>query len=136
MKILMIYPEYENTFWNVKNVLRLLGKRAAYPPLGLLTVAAMLPEKWEKKLIDMNCQLLKDKQIEWADQILISSIVGQKQSTKKVIDRLHRMGKTVIAGGSLFTTCREEFPEIDTIVLGESEDIISDLVKDMENGED
>ena len=83
MKILMIYPEYENTFWNVKKVLRLLGKRTAYPPLGLLTVAAMLPEKWEKKVVDMNCQTLEDKHIEWADHILISSIVGQKQSTKK-----------------------------------------------------
>jgi len=134
MKILMIYPEYENTFWNVKKVLRLLGKRAAYPPLGMLTVAAMLPEKWEKKIVDMNCQLLRDRDIEWADHILISSIVGQKQSTKKVIEKIHNMGKAVIAGGSLFTTCREEFPEIDTIVLGESEETVPGLVKDLENG--
>ena len=85
MKILLIYPEYENTFWNVKKVLRLVGKKAAYPPLGLLTVAAMLPQKWEKKLIDMNCQILKEEHIKWADYVLVSSIVGQKRSTKNEI---------------------------------------------------
>ncbi len=83
MNILLIYPGYENTFWNVNKVLKLLGKRAAYPPLGLLTVAAMLPNHWEKKLIDMNCgESLKDEHIEWADYVLIGSIIGQRQSTK------------------------------------------------------
>jgi len=133
MKILFIYPEYENTFWNVKKVLRLVGKKAAYPPLGLLTVAAMLPEKWEKKIIDMNCEILKEEHINWADYVMIGSIVGQKLSTKNVVEIVHRAGKIVIAGGSLFTTCSEEFPEIDTLVLGEAEEIIHVLIKDMEN---
>ncbi len=136
MNILLIYPGYENTFWNVNKVLRLLGKRAAYPPLGLLTVAAMLPNHWEKKLIDMNCgEDLKDEHIEWADYVLIGSIIGQRQSTKIVVNKVQEIGKTVIAGGSLFTTCYEEFSHIDTIVLGESEEIISTLVKDMENND-
>jgi radical SAM superfamily enzyme YgiQ (UPF0313 family) len=133
MKILFIYPEYENTFWNVKKVLRVLGKKAAYPPLGLLTVAAMLPASWDKKLINMNCETLKEKHIKWADYVFISSIVGQKHSTKEVIDRVHKIGKTIVAGGSLFTTAWEEFPNIDTIVVGESEEIIPFLIKDMEN---
>lgn len=133
MKILLIHPEYENTFWNVKKVLRVLGKKAAYPPLGLLTVAAMLPAHWEKKLIDMNCETLKEKHIKWADYVLISSIVGQKHSTKEVVDKVQKIGKTVIAGGSLFTIDWKEFSNIDTMVLGESEEIISVLVKDMEN---
>jgi radical SAM superfamily enzyme YgiQ (UPF0313 family) len=133
MKILLIHPEYENTFWNVKKVLRVMGKKAGYPPLGLLTVAAMLPSHWEKKLIDMNCETLKEKHIKWADYVLISSIIGQKHSTKEVVDKVQKIGKTVIAGGSLFTTGWEEFLNIDTIVLGESEEIISVLIKDMEN---
>jgi radical SAM superfamily enzyme YgiQ (UPF0313 family) len=133
MKILFIHPEYENTFWNVKKVLRVLGKKAGYPPLGLLTVAAMLPSNWEKKLIDMNCEILKEKDIRWADYVLISSIIGQKHSTKEVVDKVQKIGKTTIAGGSLFTTDWEEFSNIDTIVLGESEEIISVLIKDMEN---
>ncbi len=133
MKILLISPECENTFWNLSKLLRVLGKRSAYPPLGLLTVAAMLPAEWDKKVIDMNCQALKDEHIKWADYILMSSIIGQKQSTIKLVNMFHKAGKTVIAGGSLFTTGWEEFSNIDTIVLGESEDIIPVLVKDMEN---
>jgi len=135
MKILLIYPEYENTFWNVKKVLRLLGKKAAYPPLGLLTVAAMLPGEWEKKLVDMNCGPLKEEHIEWADHILVSSIVGQKQSTKKVVKTVHRAGRAVIAGGSLFTTCSDEFPDIDTIVMGEAEETIHALIKDIRDND-
>ncbi len=133
MKVLLIYPEYENTFWNVKKVLKVVGKKAAYPPLGLLTVAAMLPGQWEKKLIDMNCQTLNEEHIKWADYVLVSSIIGQKKSTKKVISKVQEIGKTVIAGGSLFTTGWEEFSSVDTLVLGESEEIMPDLIKDMEN---
>jgi len=136
MKILLIYPEYEDTFWNVNKVLRLLGKRAAYPPLGLLTVAAMLPGHWEKKLIDMNCgDALKEEHIQWADYVMISSIVGQRQSTKKIVNKVKEIGKTIIAGGTLFSTVLEEFSNIDTVVLGESEELIPVLVKDMENND-
>ncbi len=133
MKILFIYPEYENTFWNLKKVLKVLGKKAAYPPLGLLTVAALLPKNWEKKLIDMNCQTLKKEHIIWSDYVMISSIIGQKHSAREVINRTHELGKYIIAGGSLFTTSFEEFSDIDTLVLGESEEIIPTLVKDIEN---
>ncbi|MCL4377565.1 MAG: B12-binding domain-containing radical SAM protein [Actinobacteria bacterium] len=133
MKILFIYPEYEDTFWNLKKVFKLLGKKAAYPPLGLLTVAAMLPAHWEKKLIDMNCEILRDEHIKWADYVLISSIVGQKQSTKKVVNKVQEIGKTIILGGSLFTTSYEEFSHADAVVIGEAEEIVPELIKDMEN---
>ncbi len=133
MKILLIYPEYENTFWNLKRVFKVLGKKAAYPPLGLLTIAAMLPENWDKKLVDMNCQALKEEHILWADYVFISAIVGQKQSTVDVINKIKYYGKTVIAGGSLFTTGYEEFAYTDTLVLGEAEEIMPLLVHDIEN---
>lgn len=133
MNILFIYPEYENTFWNLKKVLKIVGKKAAYPPLGLLTVAAMLPSKWEKKLIDMNCRELKEEHIIWSDYIFISSIVGQKESTIKVLDTVRGKDKKVIIGGSLFTNSYEEFSDADSIVIGEAEEIIPVLVKDIEN---
>jgi len=133
MKVLLIYPEYENTFWNLKKIFKVLGKKAAYPPLGLLTVAAMLPDNWEKKLIDMNCQTLKKEYIQWADYVLISSIIGQKQSTKEVVSKVQEIGRHIIAGGSLFTTGCEEFSDIDTLVLGESEEVMPVLIKDIEN---
>ncbi len=135
LKILLISPKYEDTFWNLKKVLRILGKRAAYPPLGLLTVAGLLPENWERKLIDLNCEKLSDKNIEWADFVFISAIVGQKSSTKQVIDTVHKAGKSIIAGGPLFTTGWEEFIDIaDHIFIGEAEETFQDFINDAENG--
>jgi len=135
MNILFIYPEYENTFWNLKKVLNILGKKAAYPPLGILTIAAMLPPQWKKKLIDMNCQELMEEHILWSDYVFISSIVGQKQSTIRVIDTVKALGKKVVVGGSLFSSGNAEFASADTIVIGESEEIIPTLIKDIENND-
>ena len=134
MKILLIYPEYEDAFFNPKKVFKLLGKKAAYPPLGLLTVAAMLPGKWEKKLIDLNCENLKDDYIKWADYVFISAIIGQKKSTLKIINTVHKIGKTVVVGGSLFTNGWEEFSNAEVIVLGEAEDVLPVLIDDLKNG--
>ncbi|MGM0366292.1 MAG: B12-binding domain-containing radical SAM protein [Actinomycetota bacterium] len=134
MNILLIYPEYENTFWNLKRVLKILGKKTAYPPLGLLTVAAMLPKEWDMKLVDLNCEALKDEHVEWADYLFISAIVGQKESTKDLIDMAKKLDKPVVAGGSLFTTGWEEFKDVDTMVLGEAEELLPEIIKDLENG--
>jgi radical SAM superfamily enzyme YgiQ (UPF0313 family) len=134
MKILLVYPEYEDTFWNFKKVLKIIGKRSAYPPLGLLTVAAMIPEDWERKLIDLNCEKLKDEHIKWADYIFISSIIGQKESAKRIINLVKKMGKPVVAGGSLFTIGWEEFPNVDVFVLGEAEEIFPEFLQDLKEG--
>jgi len=85
MKILLLYSQHEETFWNLKKVLKILGKRAAYPPLGLLTVSAMLPKGWERKLIDLNYGNLEDDHISWADYVFISAMIGQKKSANKII---------------------------------------------------
>lgn len=134
MKILLVYPDYENTFWSFKRVLKLLGKKASFPPLGLMTIGSMLKDSWEKKLIDMNCEILKDEHIKWADYIFISAMIVQKDSVKRVINKAKSLGKPVVAGGPLFTTGYEEFPEVDHLVLGEAEDIFRDFINDMENG--
>ena len=68
MKVLFVYPEYPDTFWSFKHVLKFISKKAAFPPLGLLTVGAMLPGEWQKKLVDLNVEPLKDEHIEWADK--------------------------------------------------------------------
>lgn len=134
MKILLISPEYEDTFWNLKKVLKILGKRAAYPPLGLLTVGAMLPDDWEKKLVDLNCEKLNEDNIRWADYIFISAIVGQKNSTKKVIDIAKKIGKPVVGGGPLFTTGWEEFAEtVEHIFIGEAEETLKVFIDDLKN---
>lgn len=134
MKALLVYPEYPDTFWSFKHALKVVFKKAAHPPLGLLTVAAMLPAAWEKKLIDMNVQSLKDKDILWADYVFISAMVVQRESVNATIARCKTLGKKVIAGGPLFTTEYDEFGEVDHLVLDEAEVTLPMFLKDFETG--
>ena len=120
MNVLMIYPEFPDTFWSFKHALGFLGKKAAFPPLGLLTIAGLLPAEWKKKLVDMNVCKLKDKDIEWADYVMISSMVVQKKSAQEVIDRCRRTGVRIIAGGPLFSTEPDSIAGIDHLVLNEA----------------
>ena len=103
MKVLMVYPEYPATFWSFKHALPFVNKKAALPPLGLLTVAAMLPAEWEKRLVDMNVSPLKDRDLEWADHVYVSGMIVQKKSAQEVFNRAKAMGKFTVAGGPLFT---------------------------------
>ena len=98
MKILLVYPKYPDTFWSYRHALRIISKRAAFPPLGLLTVAAMLPREWDKKLVDMNAATLTDKDIKWADYVFISAMVVQRDSVKEVIRRCKKLGAKTVAG--------------------------------------
>ncbi len=134
MKILLVYPDYEETFWSFKKVLKILGKKASFPPLGLLTVGSMLPASWERKLVDMNTDILKDEQIKWADYIFISAMIVQKESTRRIINKIKKFKKPVVAGGPLLTTGWEEFADVDHIFLGEVEDIFSEFIEDLKNG--
>ncbi|MDD5065794.1 MAG: radical SAM protein [bacterium] len=134
MKVLLVYPEYPATFWSFKHALPFINKKAAFPPLGLLTVSSLLPDKWEKKLVDMNVTKLKDKDIEWADYVLISGMIVQKKSSAEVIHRVKALGKPIVAGGPLFTTGYREFPDVDCFVLNEGEITIPLFLKDLEQG--
>jgi radical SAM superfamily enzyme YgiQ (UPF0313 family) len=134
MKILLIYPEYEETFWSFKRVLKLIGKKALIPPLGLLTVGAMLPSDWEKRVVDMNTSILKDENIRWADYVFISAMLIQKDSVRRVVNKVKKFKKPIVAGGPLFTTGWKDFTDIDHLVLGEVEETFSTIVEDLKNG--
>ncbi|MFC2012516.1 B12-binding domain-containing radical SAM protein [Chloroflexota bacterium] len=134
MKILLVYPQYPDTFWSFKHALKFVSKKAAFPPLGLLTVAAMLPEEWEKKLVDMNVARLTDRDIKWADYVFISAMVVQKDSVEEVITQCKSMGAKIVAGGPLFTTGHEEFDGVDHFVLGEAEATLQPFLEDLEKG--
>jgi radical SAM superfamily enzyme YgiQ (UPF0313 family) len=132
MNILFINPKYPDTFWSFKHALKFIAKKASMPPLGLLTVAAMLPKEWHKKLVDTNISKLTDEHIEWADMIFIGGMIVQKDSSQEIITRCKSMGKTVVAGGPLFTTQHEKFTGVDYFILNEAEVTLPLFLKDFE----
>jgi len=134
MNILLVYPSYPKTYWSFYYALKFVSKKASFPPLGLLTVAAMLPSHWEKKLVDMNVTNLKDKDIKWADYVFISAMVIQKDSVEKLIARCQKLGVKTVAGGPLFTTEYEEYGSVDHLLLGEAEITLPLFIKDLEGG--
>jgi radical SAM superfamily enzyme YgiQ (UPF0313 family) len=134
VKILMVYPSYPDTFWSFKYALKFVSKKASLPPLGLLTVASYLPNTWDVKLIDMNCEKLKDEDIKNADYVFISAMTVQRDSSIETIKKCNQFGIPVIAGGPLFTMEPDIFNDIvDYFVLGEAEDVMQDLIKDIGN---
>jgi radical SAM superfamily enzyme YgiQ (UPF0313 family) len=131
MKILLVSPQTPDTFWSFKHVLRFVSKKSSIPPLGLLTIAAMLPEDWELRLVDLNVEQLTDADLCWADCVMISAMIVHKESVREIVTRCVARGKRVIAGGPLFTTGHEAFPEIRHFVLGEAEEVMPQLVEDL-----
>ncbi|MFW6209680.1 MAG: B12-binding domain-containing radical SAM protein [Spirochaetota bacterium] len=134
MKILLVYPEFPDTFWSFKHALNFISKKSGTPPLGLLTVAAMLPADWQVRLVDMNVQALRNRHLRWADYVFLSGMSVQKTSARKVIARCRRIGTKTVAGGPLFTTGWEDFPEVDHLVLGEAESILPEFLHDLQAG--
>src|ERR1044072_5406336 len=108
MKVLLVYPEFPDTYWSFRHALTFEGKRSAFPPLGLLTVSAMLPESWERRLVDMNVSKLKAADIQWADVVFTSAMLVQKESLKQVVELCNKLGTRVIVGGPYVTTTLEE----------------------------
>ncbi|MGB9804371.1 B12-binding domain-containing radical SAM protein [Desulfofundulus sp.] len=134
MKALLVYPRYPESFWSFKYALKFIGVKAAYPPLGLLTVAAMLPPEWEKRLIDLNVKPLTNADLQWADYVFISAMAIQRESVKEIIARCKSLGVKVVAGGPLFTMEPEEYDEVDHLVLNEAEITLPRFLADLEAG--
>lgn len=134
MKALLVYPKYPDSFWSFKYALPFINKKAAHPPLGLLTVAAMLPPVWERRLVDLNVKKLTDDDLRWADCVLISAMTIQKASVREIVSRCRALGIRTVAGGPLFTMEPEEFPEVDHLVLGEAEVTLPPFLADLERG--
>jgi len=134
MNILLVYPEFPDTFWSFKHALKFISKKSAYPPLGLVTVAAMLPQHWNKKLVDLNVSSLSLKDLKWADYVFISAMVVQRKSVQNIISRCKKTGVKIVAGGPLFTDLYEDFENIDHFVLNEAELTLPLFLEDLDNG--
>ncbi|MCE0483202.1 MAG: DUF4070 domain-containing protein [Methylacidiphilales bacterium] len=134
MNILLVYPRIPETFWSFKHALKFIGKHAAFPPLGLLTVASLLPEAWPKRLVDMNIEGLKERDLKWADYVFLSGMTVQRESAREVIARCNAAGVPVVAGGPLFTTERENFSGVTHFVLNEAEITLPRFLDDLAHG--
>ncbi|MHC4537418.1 MAG: B12-binding domain-containing radical SAM protein [Planctomycetota bacterium] len=135
MKVLLIYPKFPDTFWSFTYALPFIGKKAAFPPLGLLTVAALLPDNFEKRLIDVNVDSFTDKDLLWADMAFVGGMAVQRKSAKQIIARCIASNLRVVAGGPLFTAEPDEFGEVDHLVLDEAELTLPAFLSDLENGQ-
>ena len=132
MNILLLYPRFPDTFWSFKHALKFIHKPASLPPLGLLTVAAMLPKPWTKRLVDVNVTKLRQRDLAWADLVFISAMIAQRDSADELIARCRAAGKTIVAGGPLFTLDHEQFPDVDYFVLNEAEETLPEFLRDLE----
>lgn len=135
MNVLLIFPQYPDSFWSFKYALRFISKKAALPPLGLITVSAMLPKAWKKKLVDMNVSTLRTSDILWADYVFISAMYIQKESVSKVIEECMKHKVKIIAGGPLFTQEFNNYPQIDHLILNEAEITLPLFLKDLDTGQ-
>lgn len=133
-KVLLIYPELPDNFWAMKHLMKITGKKSAFPPLGLLTVASILPSDWDIKLIDLNVQKLDETQISNYDFVFISAMNVQSSNAKKVIKKIKEHNAVIVAGGPLFTHEYEDFPDVDHFILNEAEITLPMFLEDLENG--
>jgi radical SAM superfamily enzyme YgiQ (UPF0313 family) len=134
MNILLVSPRTPDTFWSFRHALRFVAKRSALPPLGLLTVAGMLPADWSCELVDLDVSRLKDEQILQADYVLISGMLIHKSSADQVIERCRALNRPVIGGGPLFTDRDVDYPGLSAVCLGEAEEVMPQIVADMARG--
>ena len=134
MNILLVYPKMLDTFYAMLHSIRVIGKKASYPPLGLLTIAPLLPEEWGKKVVDLNVRPISKSDLEWADYVFISAMNVQEESVRDIIGLCKQAGVKMVAGGPLFTHEYERFPQIDYFILNEAEITLPLFLKDIESG--
>jgi radical SAM superfamily enzyme YgiQ (UPF0313 family) len=134
MNALLLYPEFPDTFWSFKHALTFVGKKASLPPLGLLTVAAMLPAGWGKRLVDLNVRPLRDEDLAWADCAFISAMVVQRDAARGLIGRCKAAGLKVVCGGPLFQNEHSRFDGADHFVLNEAELTLPAFLNDLASG--
>ena len=134
MNALLIYPQFPETFWSFKHVLKFIGKRAAQPPLGLMTVAALLPSEWKIRLVDTNVERLRERDLKWADVVLLSAMLSQQDSLVEIVERCRARGLKTVIGGPIASSLTRDELKVDHVVIGEAEALIAGLARDLEQG--
>jgi radical SAM superfamily enzyme YgiQ (UPF0313 family) len=134
VKALLVYPEWPDTYWSFKHALSFGGKRSVFPPLGLLTVASLLPKTWDKRLVDLNIRRVTDADLRWADVVMVSAMLVQKDSMMGVLKRCRARGLHTVVGGPISSCMSDLALYADHVVVGEAEEVIAGLAADLEGG--
>jgi radical SAM superfamily enzyme YgiQ (UPF0313 family) len=134
MNVLLIYPKFPDTFWSFRYALNFVHRKAANPPLGLLTVAAMLPTEFQKRLVDVNVNDLTDEDLSWADMAFIGGMTVQRNSARQILMRCKAASLKTVAGGPLFTAEYDQFEDVDHFVLNEAELTLPRFLADLDKG--
>ena len=134
MNVLLIYPRFPDTYWSFRYALSFQGKRAAQPPLGLMTVASLLPASWNKRLLDANVERLRERDLAWADVAFISAMQVQQGELISIVRRCRARGLRTVVGGPVTSSLAQSELECDHVVIGEAEDLIAGLAADLERG--
>ena len=136
LKILLVYPRYPDTFWSFRHALKFTSEKVFVPPLGLLTIAALLPKTWDLRLVDLNVDVLEDEDIRWANYVFLSAMEVQQASVREIMTKVKAHGKKIVAGGPLFTIAPEKFPDVDHLILQEAEGTLPAFIEDLKRGEE
>jgi len=132
---LLIYPRFDaDTFWNFKRTAEVFGAKYPASPLGLITVAALLPRSWSMRLVNRNTEELSDGDVEWADLIFTGGMLPQQSDTLDIVDICNAHGKPVVVGGPAVTSCPHLYLAADFRVIGEVEHVIDDFIEAWEAG--
>ena len=137
MRTLFIYPEFPKTFWSYEKILELVNRKVLLPPLGMVTVAALLPQEWEMKLVDRNVREVTDAEWDWAELVIISGMIVQKDDMAVQIGRAKQRGLPVAVGGP-FASSTPDAPELDEAdfkILDEGEITLPLFLDALERGE-
>jgi radical SAM superfamily enzyme YgiQ (UPF0313 family) len=132
MNALLVYPEFPETYWSFKHALKFLGKRAAQPPLGLMTIAALLPDSWNKRLVDTNVERLRERDLDWADVVFLSGMHIQREPLLALVERCRKRGLRTVVGGPIASSLPAAELGADHVVIGEAEAVIAGLAHDLE----
>ncbi|MGM0457409.1 MAG: B12-binding domain-containing radical SAM protein, partial [Cyanobacteriota bacterium] len=137
MRVLLLYPRFPKSFWSFEKTLELIGRKAMLPPLGLATVAAILPQTWDYQLVDRNVRDVTEAEWDWADVVLMSAMIVQKEDMLSLVTEAKRRGKLVAVGGPYPTAIPQDLEAVDTdyLILDEGEITLPMFVEAIARGE-
>ena len=134
LKVLLVWPKIPNSFWTFTGMMEVLPEKVVMPPLGLITVAALCPESWTLRLVDLGVEELTDEDILWADLVMVSAMTVQRDGLQEVLARARRLGRRTMVGGPYASGEPRMLAIADHVVVGEPDEVFNEIAHDLEDG--